>query len=71
MSTRGKQRHRLQTFLLWFNGTQVLVWGLLIAPTVLLWSRSLLWIALMSVWANFAGRHRGIHCSVARRPDRR
>jgi hypothetical protein len=30
-------------------------WILMVIPTVIWWSESVLWIALMSVWANIAG----------------
>ena len=30
------------------------IWAMLVIPTVLLWAESILWVALMSVWANFA-----------------
>jgi hypothetical protein len=32
----------------------MIVWFLLIAPTVLFWKDSVLWVALMSCWANAA-----------------
>lgn len=53
MST--KRGRRFRAFLLYFNAVMTGVWALLIVPTVLLWRDSLLWIALMSVYANFAG----------------
>ena len=31
-----------------------LVWLLLIVPTLLFWRESVLWVALMSIWANVA-----------------
>lgn len=31
-----------------------LVWLLLVAPTLLWWRESVLWVALMSLWANIA-----------------
>lgn len=34
--------------------TLTIVWGLLIIPTVVWWSESILWIGLISVYANFA-----------------
>lgn len=30
------------------------VWGLLVIPTLIWWKNSILWVALMSVWANVA-----------------
>lgn len=38
-----------------FNAVMTIVWLALVVPTVLLWRESILWIALMSVWANVAG----------------
>lgn len=29
-------------------------WGVLIVPSVLWWSQSIMWVVLMSAWANFA-----------------
>jgi hypothetical protein len=37
-----------------FHATATAVWTLLVIPTVLLWAESILWVALMSVWANLA-----------------
>lgn len=37
-----------------FNGVATLVWLALVIPTVLFWRESILWIAIMSVWANVA-----------------
>ncbi len=34
--------------------TLMCVWASLIVPTLLWWSHSVLWVALMSIWANFA-----------------
>lgn len=41
---------RLATFHMWAT----LVWLALITPTLLWWRESILWVALMSVWANVA-----------------
>lgn len=38
-----------------FHGWATIIWLLLIPITVVFWSNSVAWIALMSVWANFAG----------------
>lgn len=37
-----------------FHGVATLIWMALVIPTLLLWSESILWVALMSVWANVA-----------------
>ena len=34
--------------------TATLIWLSLIVPTVLWWKESILWVALMSIWANVA-----------------
>lgn len=41
--------------LLRFHATATSIWILMIIPTLIWWSESVLWIALMSVWANIAG----------------
>ncbi len=38
-----------------FHATAVLIWLALLLPTLLLWSESVLWVAVMSIWANVAG----------------
>lgn len=42
-------------FLRHFHGYATLVWILLIIPSLLWWSNSILWVVLMSTWANIAG----------------
>lgn len=42
-----------------FNAVMTFVWLLLVVPTVVWWKESILWIGLMSVWANVAG-HFGV-----------
>ena len=37
-----------------FHAILAAVWALSIAPTLLWWKESVLWVALLSVWANFA-----------------
>jgi hypothetical protein len=36
------------------HATLTVVWVFLIAPTLLWWRDSVLWVALMSLWANIA-----------------
>lgn len=31
-----------------------IIWGILIIPSILWWRNSIMWIVLMSAWANFA-----------------
>lgn len=38
-----------------FHLITTLLWGLLIIPTLLWWKESILWVALMSCYANLAG----------------
>lgn len=38
-----------------FHKYATFVWILLIIPSILWWSESLIWIILMSAWANIAG----------------
>lgn len=37
-----------------------IVWLLLIIPSVLWWKQSIIWIVIMSAWANFAGHAAGL-----------
>jgi hypothetical protein len=36
------------------HGVLTLVWMALIVPTLIWWRESVLWVALMSIWANIA-----------------
>ena len=38
-----------------FHAIATIAWILSLAPTLLWWRESVLWVALMSVWANVAG----------------
>lgn len=38
-----------------FHFAAMIVWALLAIPTVLLWPESILWVAFMSLYANFVG----------------
>ena len=49
MQTRGAALWRR------FHAAATIVWGLLIIPTLLWWRESILWVALMSIWANVVG----------------
>lgn len=37
-----------------FHAAMTLVWAASVIPTLLWWRNSVLWIALLSVWANMA-----------------
>lgn len=37
-----------------FHAAAVVVWVLLIPPTLFWWKESILWVAMMSIWANIA-----------------
>jgi hypothetical protein len=39
---------------LWFWAIATIGWALLLVPTLLWWKQSLVWIVLMSWWANVA-----------------
>lgn len=38
-----------------FHLVMMVVWALLLIPTVIWWKESILWVAGMSLYANFAG----------------
>lgn len=42
-----------------FHAVMTLIWLALVLPTVLWWRDSILWVAIMSVWANFAAHFAG------------
>jgi hypothetical protein len=37
----------------------MIIWALLAIPTVLIWRESILWVAFMSLYANFVGHFSG------------
>ena len=39
---------------LWFWATMTIVWIILLIPSLLIWKDSILWIIIMSWWANVA-----------------
>jgi hypothetical protein len=43
------------SFLVKFHFVMMIVWLLLGIPTVLVWKQSILWVAFMSLYANFVG----------------
>jgi hypothetical protein len=42
-------------FLIKFHFVMMIVWAGLLVPTLLWWKDSILWIALLSLWANWIG----------------
>ena len=42
-----------------FHFAMMIVWALLGIPTVLIWKESILWVAFMSLYANFVGHFSG------------
>lgn len=51
----ARAQERTSTILRRFHLIAVAVWTVLLVPTLLVWKDSVLWIALMSVWANIMG----------------
>ncbi len=48
-----------------YHAIMVVVWALLIIPTMLLWKESILWVAFMSLYANFASHFAGLDAAKA------
>ena len=42
-----------------FHFAMMNVWALLVIPTVIWWKESILWVAFMSLYANFVGHFSG------------
>jgi hypothetical protein len=42
-----------------FHFIMMIVWALLAIPTVMIWKQSILWVAFMSLYANFVGHFSG------------
>jgi hypothetical protein len=47
------------TILRRFHASASIVWIVLIVPTLIWWKDSVLWVALMSLWANIASHWSG------------
>lgn len=46
-----------------YHAFMMLIWPLLAIPTLLWWSSSVLWVAFLSLYANFAGEFSAWHAS--------
>lgn len=49
----------------WFNLGMTFVWILLLVPTMLWWTQSVLWVAIMSLYANVVGHWSAFQASRA------
>ena len=47
----------------------MVVWGVLVVPTLLIWRESILWVAFMSLYANFVGHFSGWDAARAERAN--
>lgn len=50
-----------------FHAFFVVAWLILIVPTVLWWKDSVLWVALMSIWANVASHSSAFQAAGAKK----
>lgn len=50
-----------------FHATMMGVWGALSVPTVLFWKDSILWVAFMSLYANWIGHFSAMDAARAER----
>lgn len=48
-----------------FHKYATIVWILLLIPSLLWWSEAIIWVVLMSVWANIAGHWSAYQASRA------
>lgn len=48
-----------------FHLTMMVVWGALAVPTVVFWKESILWVAFMSLYANFVGHYSAYEATKA------
>jgi hypothetical protein len=62
MARRGGLLDRLDPeprTLVRFHLSMMIIWALLGIPTILWWNQSILWVAFMSLYANFVGHFGG------------
>lgn len=48
-----------------FHSVMMLVWALLLIPTLFWWKASILWVATMSLYANFVGHFSALDAAKA------
>lgn len=53
-----------------YHALMMVVWPLLAIPTLLWWSNSVLWVAFLSLYANFAGEFGAWHASGTEQEQR-
>jgi hypothetical protein len=56
---------RLSRWMLRFNLVMTIFWGALLIPTLIWWKQSVLWVALMSLYANIVGHWSAYQASRA------
>lgn len=54
---------RLLRVMRYYHGAMMIVWPLLAIPTLLWWKDAVLWVALLSLYANFASEFGAWHAS--------
>jgi len=52
-----------------FHATMMAVWALLLVPTLVWWKESILWVAAMSLYANFAAHFAAYDAARAERSN--
>lgn len=60
-----------KTFLRRFHASAVIVWLILIIPTLLWWKEAIVWVAIMSIWANVASHWAAWQASRAEQSNER
>lgn len=58
-------RERLLKYARTYHMVMMIVWPLLAIPTILWWKSSVLWVAFLSLYANFAGEFGAWHAASA------
>lgn len=53
-----------------YHAVMMVIWPLLAIPTLVWWSGSVLWVAFLSLYANFASEFSAWHASRADRKQR-
>ncbi len=56
---------RQADFLKKFHLSMMVVWALLLIPTLLFWKESILWVLIISLYANFVGHFSAWNASRA------
>lgn len=61
----------LLKYLRYYHLVMMIVWPALAIPTILWWKQSVVWVAILSLYANFAGEFAAWHAASTEKQQRK